>query len=458
MSKAINITNRASKYINIALVLLAILNMFISTMVIWFNDPITNSDIAIITLIFGCILFGILIYRDKIGWEKKQLDVWRQTNGYTILHSRKDISKKIKEYSEDANYDKVYFFGRLHDDVIANVLGRFDSVNIISTSYGPFKKTGKFLPFLESESTEEDEKFSNRFLRDKQICDIFSVGNGRNHKTILIFKKKVSENKWSYFGIEIKDNQFKFDPSFVEELNRSFSIFDSEQVNNINQTLEQIDKLWIPCKEGLFKYVLPPLSDDRVITAWREAILKDFNESAIDYIKNYNIQYLKITWNITTDSEEDESTLGKWLKLLKNESKKQNLIIKRYLLISSKCYKSNPDYKKIVQDISTQFDEEDEYKKEFYKVYYVDSDKINLNKDIVGDYAFLSDRLNCQGRNIVQDSVVQNITSEQKLLKTYFSRSKDLVNTIERRFDYLEVRFPEENVPKSLEEFVEEYI
>ncbi len=423
-----------------------------------------NNTNVILNIVFGAIgLVGIITFFDKtyvqshpfifgfillflllsiIAIVKFHL-YERKQNDYKKLYGFERIKNRIIKLSKDKNFPNITLYGSFNKEIIkeiynsskANDNDLSTSVTLISTGYQKTMPPELLKNIFDKESTLPDNDFSHKFYGFEQTVNVFKAENEERTKRILILFWQKSYD--DIIGVEIRNNAFDFYLNNIRE--RSFSMNISEgQKSEIEDTLNQITKLWEPLKNGFFKPIIPPIDNPKVREEWRNAILSNFNDFALSLIKSNNYNKMKITWNLTENSLNDYLYFKEWIE---NQFKvvqealtdpNTNFEVNRYLLINSNKYKNDSSYKEIISDIyNILYDLNRTYNTSAqYHIKVVKTN--NLSEILKKDYAYLYGK-----EEIIQSSEIDsNATPE--VLKVYFSKNKDIVAKIKNKFDELE--------------------
>jgi hypothetical protein len=395
------------------------------------HTTISTGDKIIIVLLVAFLIVSIFVGI----WEYQKFSQSR----IILLKNKNEIFKAIKKYSENSKYENAMFIGELHKDIISDLLANlssshFKSVNIISGDFHSYSNelendkteiSDWVKQLYRLEATMDDSIFSSRFLIDYQVCNIFVAKNNSEKRTIIFLKNDLND----YSGLLIRDKRFSISVETI--VSKSFSMnIESKQHSSISETLSQMEILWLPCREGYFNSVLPPLKDQNVRMAWREKILADFNIYASEIVTADEYSEMYITWNLTELSKEDIATFSDWLNILFERTNSTSFTVHRYLLIDMVLYKKDENYKSTVAEINSFLSS---HRNGNYKFYYIDSS--SLQSICKNDYAWFRGKEKTH-LDIIQSAIIDS-QYEPKLLKIYFSKSFQEVNSVKEKFKFL---------------------
>ena len=356
---------------------------------------------------------------------------------FSLLYNLESINKKIIEYSQNPDFNTLIYIGDLKESIVKTICDNYGSntqvVKIISSSpdaYGRISDQLKKDLFIK-EAKEEDTKFINKFYSHAQLMNVFIALNKKNYPhTLIFFKNRLNTN--DYIGFLSKNSDFNIDTSLIED--NSFSM----NVAGIQEEIAQktaivVDNLWEAFKEGFFEPLFPPLENGPVRNAWREEILKNFNDFAIRLIRSGNYSHINITWNLTKNSEKDKIIFDEWMKEQINTVKDSDITmsISRYLIINTLEYANDNDYKKIVDKIVKELKSISDTIPN-YNLHYVCAQ--NISAEAKNDYALLTGTGN---EEIIQSSIIDK-SSSPDVLKVYFSKNNNSITRIKKNFETIE--------------------
>ncbi len=260
---------------------------------------------------------------------------------------------------------------------------------------------------------DSHSKFNYNFCLYKQVVGVVIGYKEGDYRQLLFFRDGDSDELMGITlnkKININVGHLKDDI----EMGVGPAIDFNNQIVHVRATLDQTLKLfWKTMRKGWTHPIMPPCSDN---DPWNAQILSFFHQAAQTIAQDFKTKRVVITWRLTDDALDQAKNISSWLDYLKNVFSTRGEI-KRIVLIDKLKYKTNAEYKEIVDNIRRNYFSEllGSYKIEYRNL----SSEITTNGF---DFAIFYDNAN----NIiaVQGSTYEHHHKhkEKELLRIYFAR------------------------------------
>ena len=289
----------------------------------------------------------------------------------------------------------------------------------------------------------QSDNFNHKFYFYRQNVNLLRGETNGKESLLLFFQSSETD----YNGVYIREgSRLNIEAVIIKKVCPTVNIVG--QLDNVRSVSEKSLEFWSPLKNGWFQPVFPPDDDVEVRKAWRNSLMSWFNSTASDLLGGGG--KLTITWKIQEWSEKDAEKFKDWLNKLKGINQSQNIKITRYMLISVEKYKSNSNYKKVVDNIVSTYlpIPLPRASGDPYQIYFIDRDKLTTALD--DDFALF---LLSDGEKIAQDSLI-DVKANIEVLKVVFSKDFSFVKGVEDKIG----RLTSYNPKATLEDLVREGI
>ena len=287
----------------------------------------------------------------------------------------------------------------------------------------------------------ESENFNHKFYFYRQNVNLLQGETKGKDSLILFFQNSNND----YNGVYIRNgSRLKIDDLIIENACPTVNIVG--QLDNVQSVAEKSLEFWTPLKNGWFHPVFPPDDNAEVRKAWRDSLMSWFNSTASDFL-NKGGGKLTITWKIQEWSEKDAERFKTWLNKLKSITKRQNIEVTRYMLIDVEKYKINPNYKKVVDSIVTNYlpSQLPRSSGDPYQIYFINRSKLPTSLD--DDFALF---LLGNGEKVAQNSLIDTKEGVE-VLRVVFSKDFNFVKSVEDKISRITTYNPRTTLNDLLE-------